>query len=129
MRREARLNAELLGKMKGIESLIEELSINTLQEVFEMPIPLNKIMNKHLSDRVKDILNNNKKYHNWTKNVHSEADLVERLWHRTRMLQINKKYKQVKPNLAYLCVLNRALVELSWEKTQILGFYLKVRHY
>jgi hypothetical protein len=111
LKREARLNAELLDKMKGNDLIIDELSTSALQEVFEMPIPLTLIMDKSLSVSSKGILNKVKAFKNWTQNIDTEAELLERLWQRTRMLQINTKYKQVKPNVRYLFILNKALVD------------------
>jgi len=109
LRREARLNAELLNNIKGKGKVIDELSTRALQEVFEMPIPVSKILDEELSPNVLGILAKNKNYKRWTENVRNEAQLVERLWQRTRMLEIRVKKQEGSPNVNYVCVLNRAL--------------------
>ena len=109
LRRETRLNAELLSKVKGKSGIIDELSTKALLEIFEMPIPVAKILDKSLEQNVLKILSGNKNYKRWAKNIHNEVQLVERLWQRTRMLEIRVKKQQGSPNVNYVCVLNRAL--------------------
>ena len=115
LRRESKLNSELLYKIKGKKYITCELSTKALQEVFEMPIPLKKVLDKSLAENVKNILCKNKNYKNWTENIHTESELVERLWQRTKMLEIHVKTNQGKPNVNYVCILNRALA-LSLEQ-------------
>jgi hypothetical protein len=62
LRREARLNAELLSKIKGKTGIIDELTTKALREVFEMPIPISKILDKNLDQNVMAILTKNKNY-------------------------------------------------------------------
>jgi hypothetical protein len=102
LRRESKLNAELLDKINVKKNIISELTTNALQEVFEMPIPLNKVLDKSLDENVKKILCKNKNYKNWTENIHTESELVERLWQRTKMLEIHVKINQGKPNVNYV---------------------------
>ncbi len=109
VRREAALNEELLNRLKNRSSIINELSVNALQQVFEMPIPLNKIMDNVINDDVRKILSSNKRSKNWTKNIQNEADLIERLWQRTRIFQICISYQEGDPKIYYLRILNRAL--------------------
>jgi hypothetical protein len=109
LRREARLNAELLSKIKGKTGIIDELTTKALREVFEMPIPISKILDKNLDQNVMAILTKNKNYKRWTANVRNETQLVERLWQRTRMLEIRVKNHEGRPNVHYVCVLSRAL--------------------
>lgn len=108
LRRESMLNAELLKEISNDESIINELSITTIQNIFDMPIPISKIFDNHISEESRIILNS--KFQRWTKNIIYESNLVERCWHRMRVLQIRNKNNNVtRTNVGYLIVLNKAL--------------------
>jgi len=117
IRREAALNEEILERLNNESSIINELSIEALHQVFVMPIPIDKIMDKEINHNVRKILSSNKESSNWTKNILNEADLIERLWQRTRIFQICTNNNEGNPKIYYLKLLNRALTQSLKENT------------
>jgi len=117
LRREARLNAELLRNLRTKEIVASELlSTKALEEIFQMPIPVVNILDKELSDDVKSIFDKNKQHKKWAENIKTESDLVERLWQRTRMFQIRMESRTGKPDTSYLQKLNAAMAMTLAEK-------------
>lgn len=75
-------------RLNNKSSIINELSVEALYQIFVMPIPIYKIMDKDINYNVRKILSSNKESTNLTKNIQNEAYLIARLWQRTRIFQI-----------------------------------------
>lgn len=118
--RELRLNLELwdlsqgrLGKDVDWSRLITS---NAFDELFRLPVPLRLVLNDHksLSDVAVKYLQGGSlrdtRYATWAKNITTEVDLAERIWHRMRALTVRQELGWLPGSAEYLVFLQRAML-------------------
>ena len=119
LHREVRLNLELyeiLSDEGQLPRFDELMYADAFREVSLLNLPLSRILGSDpLPTEVRDLLlqkaavTPHGNFVNWSQNIHSEIDLIERVWHRMRVLRIRARIDGSLGNLEYLHHLLRAL--------------------
>lgn len=119
LHREVRLNLELyeiLSEEEQLPRFDELMSADAFLEVCSLNLPLSRILGSDpLPTEVRDLLlqkgaaTPNGNFVNWSQNIQCEIELIERVWHRMRVLRIRGRIDGSLGNLEYLRHLLRAL--------------------
>jgi hypothetical protein len=116
--RELRLNIAVwqLFREKAEPGIVAKLiSVAAFNEVSSLSVPLRLLFNTNsLSKSARDLLIDGGKidgrYKKWSAGIDNEIDLIERIWHRLRVLEARQQLKGSLGNMEYLMHLHRVLV-------------------
>lgn len=121
--REIRFNYELLGVRKKkvltdstkIKTIIDSTTTSAFDAINDTGIPMTLISDKKITENDWQSMHNkykvhNKSYSRWTKNITSTSMLLERIYHRLKIVKILNSLDIVKneASIAYLSYLMRA---------------------
>jgi len=124
--RELRFNSELLGERipksdladeKVIDILIGSLSTDSFDELIKSSVPLIIIFDEYILDAndwlayQKTLKKESRQMLGWAKGIKSQAELIERIYHRTKIIKL-------------FCTMNmrKGLVSIQYIKFLILAF-------
>lgn len=116
--RELRYNAELLNEQQ-LDAAVRVLNLETkaLDFVCDQAIPLQTLLDRSISESVlQKAAGGNKKHSMHLSKLNSEAELIERLIHRIKVVQIRARYDVTLGDISYLRkLLIAAQIALSQE--------------
>ena len=103
--REMRYNAEIISIIELDENeIFEALELSALRELMFQPLPLDELFPLKLRRELWKNVSSHKvklKHRNFIKNITSEAELIERLWHRYSLAKF-KLTKELSSDLEYI---------------------------
>lgn len=122
LHREVRLNLEVWKLFESSKDkpepskLADLLSMDAFREVCTLNLPLSELMaDEDLPEKAQQLLQQkgvdkpNKNYTNWARDIRTEVDLIERIWHRLHVLKVRQQLGGALGDGAYLIHLHRVL--------------------
>lgn len=117
--RELRFNLELMKSLDNESDclpFIENCRFDALNQICSLTTPLSLFFSEpgrsiKLNEYLKATAADNRKYAQWTKDIESEVDLVERIWHRASILKVRLSNGHSLGDLGYLRHLMQALFQ------------------
>ena len=102
--REIKLNLEIFSDLKDEEEIaIKAIDTSIIEAIFSQPIPLGLLFDNRIPDGDReDACQENQNYRNWMQTILTEADLIERVWHRLAIAKFRQSNNISKGDIKYL---------------------------